>query len=181
LIMLTFEPIEHKYFWNGIAVPSVSSALDLLYGRFAGDHTAADHGTLIHDLCQKYLISFDRSLSTEPEFLQFVKWVEAEKISPFESIRPEHRQYSEPHGYAGTFDILMIDRNWIVDIKTGQESKARDIMQLMAYSEALTGREKIYNLYLTDTDYKLTPRKFSKEQFRHFLCAVDVLNFNKQF
>ena len=177
--MLTFDPSKHEYRWNGIRVPCVSDALNLLFGVFPGsDPEPARHGTMIHDLCQRYLISFDRSLSTEPEFLGFIKWCDKEKITPFEKIETEEMFYSV-HGYAGTRDIRLAIRDWIIDIKTGAEIVNRHSQQLNAYDNG--EKNRLSNLYWNGTDWILKDRKFSKEQFRHFLCAVDILNFNNQF
>lgn len=177
--MLSFDSQKHQYCWDGIRVPAVSDVLNLLFGTFYGsDPEPARRGIMIHDLCQKYLISFDKGLSTEPEFIQFTKWVEAEKITPFEPIETEERFYNEAHGYAGTRDIHLLDRGWIIDIKTGQEQKERDLLQLLAY--ACDMKTRLFNLYLSPDGWKFKERRASKENFRVFLCGLEVIKYQKK-
>lgn len=138
--LLKYQEEDHKYFWKGEQVPSVTQILEdagqidtTWFTQFS-----RDRGTAAHLAIKLYLAgeldeaSVDKH--TKPYFSAFKKFMQATKIRVY---RFEQMVYSKRYGYAGTFDLygLMQGKRWVIDFKTG---KAFDwvALQLAGYKQA---------------------------------------------
>lgn len=162
--MLTFEPEEHKYFWDGKPIPCVSDILTRVgFSNFEGMDKEtlklyADFGTEIH-LCLEH---YDNGVLDEENIDSIVhpilgytgrpyikRWqwfLEKYKVTILEV---EKHVVSLDYWYAGTFDrMAIVDGELaIVEIKTGHVKKSHRL-QTAAYSLACGKILPRYHVYL---------------------------------
>lgn len=101
---------------------------------------AADIGTEIHDLIERYIKEGRDAVGTyRPEvthgFLAFLEW---EKIHGVKWIKSEMQIVSHVHGYAGTLDAICIyeGRPYVIDFKSSKGFYDTFGMQIAAYRKA---------------------------------------------
>lgn len=138
-----FDPVEHRYTYDGNPVPSVTQIMrpltEAVYGKIdpATLQAAADFGTAVH-ACTEYLDEGDLDAnSVEPEWIPYVEAYIAWKDFARPTIeRIEWRLACEK--YAGTIDriVTINGEPWVVDIKTTTAIHPHVGVQLAAY-EAL--------------------------------------------
>jgi hypothetical protein len=185
--MLTFEPIEHRYFWNGTEVPSVSTVLKPLtdYGMIPADklEIARQKGVAVHKMVELHAKG-DLDEETLPEWMRPVleQWLRFCDDTGFKIIEYERQVYHPAYGYAGTLDLIgMIgegDEFPIIDVKRSFFAGPVIGMQTAAYAEAYiaeTGDKRIktrYALKLNETGpYRLEPFT-DKKDFGDFITAL---------
>lgn len=170
------------YSRDGKPIPAVSDVLDFIYPKtYQIPQEYADRGTAVHIICESILNDF--VVSDVPKYLipyvqAFMSWVVSIQWS---AIRKEEviteNKFTSKRNYGGKRDILMPDRGWLVDIKTGIEQKARDHMQLVAYADG-NRKLKLYNLYLSkDGTFRFIKRPYCPITYHAFRCGVTILNF----
>lgn len=171
---------------NGKPIPSVSLALDRVYPKtYQIPQEYADRGTAVHKICEAILNGFsvsDIPAELAPYIEAFNSWLKSIKWNAIrkEKVLTEDTLISK-RNYGGTRDIIMPDRGWIVDIKTGVEQKERDHMQLVAYSDG-SPKWTLYNLYLSkDGTFRFIKRPYCRTMYRIFLCGVSILNYTGGF
>jgi hypothetical protein len=174
---------NHKgYRRNGKNIPSVSLVLDRIYPKtFQFPQEYVDRGTAVHVICETILkdyLVYDIPLDLTDYIVAFRDWLISIR---WNAIRKEkvltEDKFTSKYNYGGKRDIIMPDRGWLVDIKTGVEQKKRDHMQLVAYADG-DSKLKLYNLYLSkDGTFRFIKRPYCRVMYKVFLCQVTVLNY----
>lgn len=199
--MLTFDPVEHKYYHDGVHVPNVTSILAPLseYAKVPRNvlKQAAARGNYVHDMCEQYLWELlDESSINEgyKGYLNaFKKFLEE---TGFEAEYVEQKVFHTQLRYAGTLDLGGVlppigrrknPHRALIDIKTTFRLLASVGPQTAAYNEAWKSEQpkelhfdERYGLQLkADGTYTLKPYKspFDMNTFR--ACLV-VHNFMTQ-
>lgn len=100
--------------------------------------TAADLGTRVHDLCEKYWAQPDIQPAQEderPAFEAFKRWVAAYSVKMVET---ERHVYSLEENYAGILDLVALvnGEKYIVDIKTSSRISPGFMVQVGGYAYA---------------------------------------------
>lgn len=120
---LTFEPVEHKYFHNGVELPSVSSILKVL--GFTKDYSMVDpwyaaRGTATHKAIELYLRGELDESSVDPSyrghFEGFKLWWKDK--DPNKILASELSLCSARLKFAGTLDLVYGET--IYDFKTSK-------------------------------------------------------------
>lgn len=108
--MLTFDPVAHHYFWEGVRVPNVTSILadltDLSMVPPAALETARQKGVAVHRMVELDAKG-DLDEATLPEWMApvFVQWRKFVAESGFRVIDSEKKVYHPTLRYAGTMDL----------------------------------------------------------------------------
>lgn len=127
--MLEFDPIEHRYTWEGRAVPSVTwilrSALGNPFERVAAEllEFARQRGIAVHRACELDDAGRLDEASVDPRILPYVEaWRVFRQQFLFEVLFAERPLYHRANRYAGTPDCVVRfpdGRRGVVDRKTG--------------------------------------------------------------
>ncbi|MFH2075229.1 MAG: hypothetical protein ABIJ57_07775 [Pseudomonadota bacterium] len=134
--MLTFEPGEHLYRWNGVIVPSVTGILgewvqtgNFYISTFTGARIpveafdkARDFGTAAHRMIALDIAEDLDEDALDPKLAAVLKnWQQLRGMIRPEIIMSETPLYCSAHGYAGTPDIVCKIKGVlsICDCKTG--------------------------------------------------------------
>lgn len=162
--MIRVEMVDGKrvYSHDGIIKPSVSTILDMVFGRkykhipYKILQRKAELGTAVHEF-----IAGDGKLklSIIDYVSQYQSWLKKE--SP--EITGHEQQFCNKD-FCGTADILTADA--VIDIKTTTKIYTSAFYQVGAYC-ILTGKQKGYVLQLTQKSYNYV--------------EVDVEKYKKQF
>lgn len=189
--MLHFDPVAHRYTWNGKPVPGVTqvlapmSSFEHVPPEVLADKSAL--GTAVHACCE-FLDQDDLDESSMRE--EWVPYVEAYKKFLFE-CKPkwshiEDKVFHNKLHYAGTLDRAgeLFDYPAIVDLKTVATLHAVVGIQLAAYEAAvdLKTRKKVrrYALQLKpDGTYRLEEYKEAGD-FGVFTSLLAVHNWIKK-
>lgn len=108
--MLTFDPAEHVYFWNGTRVPNVTRVIASLsdYSRVEPEalERARQEGVAVHKMVELECKG-DLDIDTLPEWMRghYAAWLKFKDEIGFELWRSEHKAFHPKHYYAGTFDL----------------------------------------------------------------------------
>jgi len=179
---LELTSIHEGYSRDGKPVLAVSDVLDFIYPKtFQIPQEYADRGTAVHIICESLMNGYG-VFDIPKDLLYYVDAFKAWLISiNWNAIRKEkvitENKFTSKRNYGGKPDIIMPDRGWLVDIKTGIEQKARDHMQLVAYADQ-DAKLKLYNLYLKkDGTFRFIKRPYCRTMYRIFLCGVSILNY----
>jgi hypothetical protein len=187
--------ISHRSEMDGwVEMAGVDGAVSLLTkAATVKRDSAADMGTRVHALAD----SLARGLETvvTPEEKPFVDGYLA-----FLTERHPTFRYSEDmvcslrYGYAGTFDAICdIDgETWLIDNKTSKGIYPETALQLAAYANAdFIGRPGLAKqgripridrygvLWLRPEGYRLVEYAVTKETFRAFINALDLLRWRE--
>ena len=142
---------KHEYFINGVKKPSVTQIL-----RGGGVINNAwftpesrERGSNVHTICE-YLDC--GTLDEKSIYAGYSGYIEAYRDF-LKTCNPqweliENKVYNAEYDYCGTLDrygYLFNGEQWLIDIKSGSESRATE-MQLSAYLKALGGDIKKCNL-----------------------------------
>ena len=147
---LAFDPIAHRYTYDGVEVPSVTSILTGVgisdYSRIPRDvlARAAARGTAVHEAIE-YLLADDLDWSSvadeiEPYVSAYVEWV---RDTGWQPVQIECRLYHPTLRYAGTADQIgtLGGEMYVLDLKTSARPAEWWAIQTMAYRECLPDRE----------------------------------------
>lgn len=144
---LTFDEVEHKYFWNSKEVPGVSHILKTvgLTKDFSGiDPFYKERGIATHRAIELYLKGTLDEKSLDPVivpfFQGFLKYWSTQGEKP---IAIEGRGYSESHGYAGSWDLETASE--IIDWKCSKSHDRVAELQGEAY-KILAGGSKRFRV-----------------------------------
>ncbi len=177
--MLKFDPVEHKYTFNGNELTSVTTMLKevgIIDDRFYVP-SATNRGTLVHkqtELLDKGELDWG---TVTDETLPYIEaWVNYSRGMNFIGI--EELLFHPLLNYAGTID--RVSDEYILDIKTGAKAKWHRL-QLTLYGmmwEAKTGeKKKIGCVYLTKKGtYKFQPYEWD---LKTAMAIVRVTNWKK--
>ena len=108
---LTFDPVEHRYFWNGAPVTNVTRALGLLSDWSKVDpvvlENARQEGVDQHRMVELYMKD-DLDEATLPEWLvpRLAAFKSFKAATGFLCIESELRVYNPRYAYAGTTDLI---------------------------------------------------------------------------
>ena len=189
--MLTFNEGEHKYYWNGVAVPGVTSLLAPLnnFGAVPRDVLAAAcfRGTAVHSCCELHDIGELDENTVDAEWLPYL---DAWRLFRFEHVTEwkliESRVYHKTLGYAGTLDRFgtVSGVQAVLDIKTSAAVYPSVGPQLSAYLHALktmrTDIEKVERITVqlsADGKYKITKHKNDAADWSVFLSCLTIHNY----
>ena len=178
---LNFSQDSHEYTYDSKRIPSVTQVINFIYGpRNISDfylQRGAEVHAIINSYIRKTLIEESIDDQLKGYFMavkRFFRWTG--KTYAFS----EGSFYSK-RGYAGTRDLELIDRDWIIDFKTGDPDDKRDAMQLIAYADSNRNYE-LYNVYLKDSgNYRIIKRPWDKVVYNIFLAGVSILNYTRRF
>ena len=197
--MLTFDPVEHRYEWNGCVVPSITQVLRSVLGDpFLHVHPAAleyarQRGTAVHKACELDDAGQLDERSVAPEIAGYVRaWREFRRAFPFKVIASERPLYSSANGYAGTPDRIVAAFGFraVVEIKTGLPGIFAD---LQTAAQAILAQEN----YSGSIEFGVPPlRRFvmhikangtphldectSQSDWRDFLSALNVYRLKER-
>lgn len=115
--MLEFIKEEHLYLYEGVIIPSVSEILRFIFPNKYKDipdyilQKASEHGTLVHDLCEK--LDKGKKLEDLQEEYQFNYIVESSlkehlRLKKKHNIKPKEMELMVCYKglYAGRFDLI---------------------------------------------------------------------------
>jgi hypothetical protein len=191
--MLTFNEEEHRYFWRGREVPSVTQALKVVsptYGFVDPEQLeiARQKGVAVHKMIELF---YKGEAFHVPEWLQpiYTKFLRFIDETGFEVIRSEYRVYHELYQYAGTLDLFgtMQGKAVFIDVKRSFMAGRAIGMQLEAYRRAYCAQEKVgegnalrFGLRLHENgNYKLEPYN-NPNDWQAFLACLTVHRLKKE-
>lgn len=162
---LVFEPIEHKYFFRGNEIPSVTTIIKrsgLVDERFFNEEGRI-RGTAAHEAIHLSVHNIlDENNLHEiilPYFIQWKRFMAESKFLP-EKKFCEGCYYNSVYRYAGKIDLFgKLNGRWaLIEVKTGDDTTAH--LQTAAYAAF-----EPLSLY-TPRRYclKLTPKKYELKQ-----------------
>jgi len=191
--MLSFDPLAHRYSWDGQPVPGVTSILAPLMNlsRIAPDvlETARQKGQAIHRTIELYCKD-DLDESALPDWLQPVldKWKRFVAEADFRLIESEFRVYHPTFRYAGTLDLFgkVNGSPAFIDIK--RSFLAGDVtgLQLAAYHEAYCAQEKVgksakrFALRLSETGPYRLQEFTDRNDFSIFMALLAVKRWREK-
>lgn len=189
--MLTFNEAEHKYFWNGVAVPGVTSLLAPLNNFSAVPRdvleAACFRGKAVHSCCEWHDLGELDESTVDAKWLPYLDaWraFRAEHVTEWELI--EAPVYHKTLGYAGTLDRFgtVDEKRAFVDIKTSAVVYPSVGPQLSAYREALNTMtpslekaERITVQLGADGKYKITKHKNDAADWSVFVSCLTIHNY----
>lgn len=188
---LTFDKENHHYFIDGVRVPCVSDAVELLCGEFFNtNHQRTQDGDDIHLICNVEDAGELIDENIPDEFYGYLRsWRKFKKANERIDIDTSliEMKYNSKYGYAGTPDRVccLTDgaRFRIIDIKTGIKVFDRHQYQLIGYCQLVAENLNINHdqielqaVYLRPDDYEFQIYKWNHELWQDFYSAVRVLN-----
>lgn len=146
--MLTFDAVEHRYFWNGTPVPNVTRVLGPLtdYSRVDPEalETARQKGIAVHRMVELHAQG-QLDEDALPEWMRPVLafWRKFVADTGFELIASEEKVFHPMYRYAGTLDLrcrltktAMLGPG-IIDVKRSFVAGKVIGFQTAAYAEAV--------------------------------------------
>lgn len=145
---------------------------------------AKSRGTTVHSIVEAWK-NTQTQIETIPDEFKgysdaFYQWV---RDADVKLIAHEKTVVSRQHGYAGTLDLMVENRQgdvWIIDVKTGKDIYAEAFIQVSAYQHALKEDEGIdvkrMGILLLGENGKY---KFQEceDQFPVFLACKSIWSF----
>lgn len=186
---LVFDPIKHKYTYQGEVIPSVTQILKhagiVDYSFIAPDVLAAamERGSHVH-LATQYLDEGDLDQDgLDPAIIGYLKAYERFKYdSGFVPDKIEEQIINLQYKYAGTIDrtgALNGKQNILLDIKTGSIPAWTGI-QLAAYAAGLGGTWQRIGLQL-NADGTYSCKDFhNPTEFNLFLSALAIYRWKQK-
>lgn len=115
---------------------------EALAAPYKTSDSAKSRGSTIHSIVEAYKHTQEYLDGIPAEFAgyatAFYNWV---KDNDIEILEHEKTIFSEEHGYAGTCDLIVKNRQsgktFLVDVKTGKDIYPEAFLQLSAYKQAL--------------------------------------------
>lgn len=187
--MLTFDPVEHRYFLDGQEVPGVTSILRPLQ-NFSGIDPAvlrakADLGTAVHKAAELDDADDLDEDSVDPAVAPYLKaWRKFRAETGARILHSERQLGSRALRFAGTLDRVAIlprltqSTTWLLDLKTSTQIDAWVGVQLAAYRLLLEEADESVDALgavqlLPDGRYKLHPFKHPDDS-RCFVALLTV-------
>lgn len=184
---LKFDAGEHKYFVDGVEIPSVTKILSPIQDFSMVPHDvlarAAEFGINVHKACELYdKGTLDESSLDENLVPHLGGWKAFLSATGFKPEMIEKKVYCDKYKYAGTLDRTGVFGGRktldLVDIKTGSIISGAG-PQTSAYENAIS--EKIsrrFVVVLLPWTFKLL-RLSNKADFNIFLSCLNIYNYNK--
>jgi hypothetical protein len=186
--LLTFDPIEHRYFVDGKPVDNVTRALSLLvdWSKVKADvlENARQEGVAMHRTIELYEAR-DLDEETLPAWLKprldAYKAFKAE--TGFEVEASEERVYHPVYRYAGTADLFgrfersRNPRKAVIDLKRSFAGGRAIGLQTAAYGEARRERERAGNSVGPYLRYALQLRADGSYRTQEYTNPRDFINF----
>lgn len=187
--MLTFNSVEHRYSYDGVPVPGVTSVLQaaglLDFGGASPEAMAfaGARGTAAHTACELDDKNDLVEESVQDEILGYLTaWRKFRAETGFVPETIEERVYHERYKYAGTLDRIGVFQGVesLIDLKTGTPQRATGV-QLAGYAMAVDlksgHRLPRYAIHLQqDGNYKLI-RYTNPSDFAVFIAALTLYNW----
>lgn len=142
---LAFDPVEHRYFWQGQPVPGVTSVLqaagliDFTGVPIDALVAARERGTAVHRMCElDDLGDLDEDSADDSLLGYLVAWRKFREETGFAPDAIEQRVYHPTSRYAGTLDRMGMfqGHRTLIDLKTGAPQRATGA-QLAGYAMAV--------------------------------------------
>lgn len=197
LHLLTFEPEQHLYRFDGHVVPSVTQILDVVPPRLGMldlakrlHPEAVERKRLIGQATHAAAHYYDEGTlnwrTVDPQAEPYlVGWCKFREDTGFRPEFLETRVYHPALGYAGTLDRLGAFENAdlaLIDIKTGDITAAD--LQLAAYDAAFRAMHDMplplprYVVQLLgDGRYTLHPPYTNRRDFRVFQASLELASY----
>ena len=193
---LHFDPVAHRYTFNGEVVPSVTQILQPLmdFSMVPADVLKAKQelGTAAHLACELYDLDDLLEDSLDPAIVPYLEgWKKFRLETGFVPSMTEQRVYHPKLGYAGTFDSygILNGKTVLLDRKTSSfVSEAVAGPQTAAYEQALlespdyTGPKKMQRGAVQlkpDGTYKYHPYKGGSD-WSVFVSLLTLHNWRKR-
>lgn len=182
--MLEFDPVPHRYTWNGRRVPSVTQALSTLFDFDAVPPAVLERKRLIgvevhRAIHQDMTGHFDSRTISEDSAPYFTAWLRFRDECRFEPVLSEFQVTNDELGerlrYAGTLDNwgLLQSEPAIIDWKTCLVLNTPAVgAQLAAYLKALV-RMDIVGAALSDKRFALKLGKDGRYKLERFRALAD--------
>lgn len=186
---LLFDEASHTYTLDGVVLPSVTQALQVLpngYHMVDPDvlERAAEMGRAVHDLIARELSGTLDEDETAFELLPYLDmWRHFRGTSGFDPILSEQMVHSARYGYAGTLDLFgrLNGRHALIDAKrtaavprsTGPQTAGYDGALREMFPEFANLKIDRFALHLTPTRWQLVPLK-DPGDMRVFLSALTI-------
>lgn len=170
---IEFEETAHVYRLDGAVVPSVTQVLSFMENQqWVGvPHETIERarqlGNNVHLACHLFNRGELDWSTLDPQLVPYVQGWERFLTEKSATVIASETRVAHPKlGYAGTIDTLLDVRNydWLVDIKTGQPTKAWG-PQTAGYADCL-GSKKLRRYCVRlfgDGTYKLIPFRNSTD------------------
>lgn len=201
--ILTFDELQHEYLLDGKKLPSVTSIIStisadtILSNNF---RMAGIRGTAVHAVCEKLNLGEQVNISALDEDIR--RYVEGYNIflqdGAYQVTHTEQRVYSPTKKYAGTVDIIAVNKKGeycVMDIKTSALVSPTAALQMAAYAGAIeelakagliTGlpekvkiKERVVIWLTGDNKYQLVPFK-DPTDYNVFVCKLVSYNWDKK-
>ena len=189
--MLTFNEDGHKYYWNSVSVPGVTSVLAPLnkFDYVPRDVLAAAcfRGTAVHSCCELDDIGELDESTVDGEWLPYLdawRLFSLENVTEWELI--ESPVYHKTLGYAGTLDRFgtVSGLTTVIDIKTSAVVYPSVGPQLSAYLNALKTMmpdivkvERMTVQLGSNGKYKIAKHKNDAADWSVFLSCLTIHNY----
>jgi len=146
-VSLTFDPVQHHYFWKGVRVPNVTSIIKPLtdYSMVpeATLELARQKGVAVHSMVELWAANeLDYGVMPEWMFPVLDHWLQFVHDTGFQLLSSERRVYHAGFDYAGTLDLrcllpkTALKGPGILDLKRSFMAGAAIGLQLAAYAAA---------------------------------------------
>lgn len=181
-MMLTFEPADHVYRFNGVVVPSVTQILKPLidYSMIPADtlEHARQEGVAIHSMIE---LECKDELEDLPDWLApyYEAWTKFKAETGFKLIASETRLYHSKLHYAGTPDLVGTMQHVgkrtavVVDIKRSLLAGPVIGLQLAGYQDAINDNSDVR----VTRRFALQPRKTGQYMLKEFDDKSDSSTF----
>lgn len=140
---VTFEPVEHRYFVDGVEKPSVSTILSLFadYSRVPRATLEAKRllGRAVHKAIELYEAGTLDPESIDPLWEPYFEgWIRLKGDMPFKVFAAEEIVYSKRFGYCGRLDLNaeLEGARWQIDVKCVDAMSPATALQTAGYAEA---------------------------------------------
>lgn len=190
---VTFEPVEHRYFVDGVEKPSVSTILSLFadYSRVPKGVLEAKRllGRAVHKAVELY-----EAGTLDPDSVDDITepylegWIRLKCDMPFRVFAAEEIVHSKRFHYCGRLDLNaeLAGHRWQLDLKCVDQMSPATALQTAAYAEAWN--EMHPDLKITrragvqmrpDGSYRLFPYNAPdhRNDFNLFVNALSIRNW----
>lgn len=197
--MLTFDPVAHHYFWNGVRVPNVTSILAPLtdYSKIPAEQLerARQKGVAVHKMVE---LDCKGDLGDLPEWMagHHKAWLAFKAETGFECWDSERQLYHHGMAYAGTCDLVGVMKATkyteavLIDVKRSFYAGPVIGLQTAAYAEAWnrdqgkTAPLKIRRRYAlrldADGKYRLEPFE-DRNDFAVFTAMLAIQRWKERY
>jgi hypothetical protein len=195
-IDIVFNPVTHKYFYEGKNVLGVNEILELCGLRDVSNipvaklMAGADRGHAVHTACELWDRADWDNIRLDAPLLPFLEaWKQFRADTSVSLIEIEKMVFSRAWGYAGRLDRIGLfpdGRRAVIDIKTSATLSPATALQLAGYQIAyqdMFPKEKISSRIAVrlgrDGRYKMTEYK-TEQDINVYKSCVIIAQWKKQ-